>query len=134
LTAAPALLFDLDETLVVDEAALVASFRATAALGSEARSEIDAPRFAEAVRRLARELWHTAPEYPWAKAIGIASGEALWGRLEGEGPELAALREWAPGYRQAAWEAGLTSQGVDDPVLASALARRFADERRSRMC
>jgi putative hydrolase of the HAD superfamily len=132
LSSALALLFDLDETLVVDEAAIVASFRYTAVLAAEAHARLDAPELAATARRRARELWHSAPHYAWARAVGIASGEALWGRLEGDG-EVAELRAWAPEYRAATWRDALADQDVDDPGLAHSLALRFAAERRSRM-
>jgi phosphoserine phosphatase len=131
LSGAPALLFDLDETLVVDEAAAMASFRYTAVLAAEAHARLDAPELAVAVRRCARERFRAAPWYPWAKSIGIASGEVLWGRMVGD--ELDELRAFAPAYRRGAWEDALAAQDVDDPSLAHSLALRFPAERRSRM-
>jgi phosphoserine phosphatase len=131
LSAAPALLFDLDETLIVDEASMVASFRSTAVLAAEARSELDAGELAVAVRRCARARFQAAPWYPWAKSIGIASGEVLWGHMAGD--ELDELRAFAPAYRRGAWEDALAEQDVDDPDLAHSLALRFPAERRSRM-
>ena len=131
MSAAPPLLFDLDETLVVDEVAVVASFRSCAVLAAEAHHRLDAHALAAAARRCARARFHAAPWYPWAKAIGIASGEVLWGRLEGA--ELEAVRAFAPAYRRGTWEDALAAQDVEDPLLAGSLATRFAAERRSRM-
>jgi putative hydrolase of the HAD superfamily len=131
LSAAPALLFDLDETLFFDEAAVVASLRYCAVLAAEAHQRLDPHALAAAARRCARARFHAAPWYPWAKRIGIASGEVLWGRLDGA--ELAEVRTFAPGYRRGTWEDALAEQGVDDPSLAHSLALRFPAERRSRM-
>jgi phosphoserine phosphatase len=95
-------------------------------------SGVDHEALAVAARTRARELWRAAPTYPWCRRIGIASHEALWCRFEGDGAELAALREWAPAYAREAWRLALAEQGLDDAELAGTLAARFADERRAR--
>jgi hypothetical protein len=51
-----ALLFDLDDTLMVEEQAAVAAFGATA-LVAATQHEIDAARLAVDARSRARELW-----------------------------------------------------------------------------
>jgi len=121
-----ALLFDLDETLVVDEPAVVGAFAACAAT-----TWLDAPALASAARRCARARFRAAPWWPWANDIGIASGEVLWAPLEH--PSLAEIRAFAPAYRVGAWADALAEQGVADDALARSLADRFVDERRARM-
>jgi putative hydrolase of the HAD superfamily len=88
-----AVLIDLDDTLIVEEAAAVATFAATAGVAAE-RHPIDAAALAMNAR--ARALWRAAPTYPYCQRIGISSWEGLWCRFEGEAGELRALREWAP--------------------------------------
>ena len=124
-----ALLFDLDDTLVVEEAAAVASFQATARAATE-RHEVDVARLAVDARARARELWWAAPTHPYCRRVGISSWEGLWCRFEGS--ELEALRRWAPEYRREAWRLALADQGVDDGALAEELGERFGIERRAR--
>jgi putative hydrolase of the HAD superfamily len=126
-----ALLFDLDETLIVDEQAVVAALEATAGLARE-RHDIDPSALARATRTRARELWRTGPEHEYCMSIGITSSEGLWCRFDGDRPETRALREWAPGYRRSAWRLALADQGVIDGPLSEELAERFGLERRAR--
>ena len=125
-----ALLFDLDDTLVVEEPAAVAAFEATARAVSD--HDVDVTRLAVDARARARELWYAAPTHPYCRSIGISSWEGLWCRFEGEAPELRALRAWAPRYRREAWGVALARQGVEDPELAEDLGERFGVERRAR--
>jgi hypothetical protein len=75
-----ALLFDLDETLVLEEPAAVAAFEATA----RSVPGIDAARLAVDARVHARALWRAAPMHPYCRWIGISSSEGVWCRFEGE--------------------------------------------------
>jgi putative hydrolase of the HAD superfamily len=126
-----ALLVDLDDTLVVEEAAAVASFAATARAAAE-RHTIDAAALAIDARARARELWRAGPTYPFCQRIGISSWEGLWCRYEGDGDELRALRAWAPEFRREAWRRALADHGIEDDALASELGERFGAERRAR--
>jgi putative hydrolase of the HAD superfamily len=132
LSAAPAVVFDLDDTLVADAASIAAALRNTAALAAEMQEGVEPAALADSVRRRARELWHAHPLYPWAKRIGIASNEALWSRFGGDGDELAQLRAWAPEYRRRVWELALEDHGIFHPSMADSLAARFGTERRAR--
>jgi putative hydrolase of the HAD superfamily len=126
-----ALLFDLDETLVVEEPAAVQAFAAAA--GHAARlHDLDARELAMAARAHARELWWAAPTHPYCRRVGLSSWEGLWCSFEGEHADTARLRAWAPAYRREAWRRALAQQGVDDAELAEELAARFARERRAR--
>lgn len=126
-----AVLFDLDDTLVVEEPAAQAAFDATAAHAAT-RHPLDPRRLAQDARACARELWYAGPHHPAAERIAISSWEGLWCRFAGQDPHMRALREWAPGYRAAAWDAALRRQRVDDPLLAGDLGERFGAERRGR--
>jgi phosphoserine phosphatase len=125
------LLFDLDDTLVVEEPAAVAAFEATARYAA-ARHELDAAILAVAARSRARELWHAAPTHPYCLQVGISSWEGLWCRFEGDEPNTRSLRAWSPAYRREAWSRALADQGIDDPKLGEELGERFGDERRAR--
>jgi len=125
-----AVLLDLDDTLVVEEAAAVAAFAATAAVAAE-RHPIDAAALAIDARVRARELWRAAPAHPYCRRIGVSSWEGLWCRFEGEDGDLPALRRWAPDYRRETWRLALAGQGVEDAALAEELGERFGVERRA---
>jgi putative hydrolase of the HAD superfamily len=126
-----ALLFDLDETLMVEEPAAEAAFLASAQLAA-AEHGIDSETLAPGARNRARELWYAAPTHGYCMRVGISSWEGLWCRFEGEQPDVRALREWSPVYRREAWRLALADQGVDDAQLAEELAERFVAERRAR--
>ena len=128
-----ALLLDLDETLIEEDSAAAGAFEATAAFARACEDRLaDEVALVAAARARARELWSTAPSYNYCREIGISSTEGLWCRFEGDDAATTALRRWAPTYRRATWARALEAQGLDDGVLAEALADRFAAERRAR--
>lgn len=126
-----AILFDLDDTLVVEVASAEAAFLATCVLAQE-RYGVDAEALCQTVRAKARELWHASPARPYCLAIGISSWEALWARFLGDDPNLQALRAWAPTYRRESWARALVEHGIDDLPFAERLAETFPRERRAR--
>lgn len=125
------LLFDLDDTLMVEEPDAVAAFQATARFAA-AHHEVDAPTLALGARSQARELWRAAPTYPYCLRVGISSWEGLWCQFYGEQPSTRSLRAWSPIYRREAWRLALADQGIEDVDLAETLGERFAAERRKR--
>lgn len=128
---ADVLLFDLDDTLIVEEPAAVAAFEATARHAA-ARRRLDAGLLARGARMRARELWRAAPTYPYCRRVGISSWEGLWCRYRGDTDELQRLRAWSPEYRRETWRLALADQGIADDGLAVALGERFGTERRAR--
>lgn len=120
------LLFDLDDTLMVEDAAATAAFEATAR-----HAGLDTAALVASARTRARALWNAFAEHPYCLRIGISSSEAMWCRFEGAAPEIRRLRAWVPEYRLAAWTEALADQGVHDPALAQELADRFGRERRA---
>jgi putative hydrolase of the HAD superfamily len=126
-----ALLFDLDETLVVEEPAAVAAFEATARLAASV-DDVDAAALAGAARARARELWYSTPAHAYCRRVGISSWEGLLCRFEGEEPNTSWLREWSPTYRRDAWRLALAEQGIEDAGLAEELGEAFGTERRAR--
>lgn len=128
-----ALLFDLDDTLVVEEPAAAAAFLATAEVAAERHDDLDAAALARSARSRARELWRAGPAYEYGEAtLGMSSWEALWCRWEGERAEVRMAREWAAGYRVEAWRIALADHAVADIALAEELGERFGVERRRR--
>lgn len=125
------LLFDLDDTLMVEEQAAASAFAATARFAA-LQHEIDAAKLAADARSRARELWYAATTHDYCLRVGISSWEGLWCRFEGEEDEVRALRDWSPSYRQEAWKLAMADQEVDDSPLAEELGERFGVERRVR--
>ena len=123
-----AILFDLDDTLVVDEQAAVEAFLA---VGEALRQshDIDPETLHRTIRRCARAVWHQSPARPWCLAVGVSSWEGLWADFEGDQPEVHLMRAWSPEYRHASWTAALHELGIDDDGLADQLATMFITER-----
>jgi len=127
--ALTAIVFDLDDTLLVEVAAAEAAFLETARLAAD-RYGIDAQALAMAVREQARPLWYASPAREYCLRIGVSSWEGLWARYEGDDPDLKVLRDWAPTYRLGAWSAALDQLQIQDSALALALAEEFPTRRR----
>ncbi len=124
-----AVLFDLDDTLVIDE---VVSRETFASVGRKAAAEygVDADKFVHEAKRIARELWKVGPAHPYCRRIGISAFECLWGHFEGASEDLTRLREWARRYRVEAFSLALKGQDVDRQEAGELLARAFESERR----
>ncbi|MBW2646771.1 MAG: HAD family hydrolase [Deltaproteobacteria bacterium] len=129
--AIKAVIFDLDDTLVVEQASAQDAFLAACALVHK-RYDIDPTELCQTVREKARELWHRSPARPYCVSIGISSWEGLWARFYGDEPNLKILREWAPIYRRESWDRALAEHGVDNLLFADELAAVFQKERRVR--
>jgi len=121
-----AVLLDLDNTLLLEDHATLSAVRRT----SE-RAGADPPTVAAAAARAAEELFGSSSVFSYADEMGIWWGEALWGDFEGDGPGLAALRAFVPGFRQAVWTNALAAAGVVDEALARDLATTYVRVRRS---
>jgi len=114
-------IFDLDDTLIVEQSFAMASLReAIAAFPGvdPVASEADA---LEAVR----SVWRAGADYPVCLELGLASWEGLWSTFDGNHPMLDGVHAWAPAYRVDAWRAVGTWFGVDDPDVAREAAERF---------
>jgi putative hydrolase of the HAD superfamily len=125
-----AVLFDLDNTLLLEDVVTTRAFREAAAVARE-RHGLDALALADAAESEASRRWEAAPTFAHADAIGISPGEALWGDFTGVGAELRALRDFAPRFRQEVWAAALARFGVSDAGLAGDLASAFVRARRA---
>ncbi len=124
-----AIVFDMDDTLVVDMAAADAAFLETAGLAAD-RYGIDAQAMVKAVREQARPIWHASPARDYVMKVGPSSWEGLWARFEANDPNVRILHDWAPTYRLAAWSAALAQFNIHDPAFAQTLADDFPTRRR----
>ena len=126
-----ALIFDLDDTLVIEEASAEASFIETGEL-AQARYGLDPRELHATLRKVCRELWYASPWHPFCKRVGISSWEGLWAEFIGADPNLKELRHWAPVYRFESWQSALRCSGIEDRQLAVELAETFPRLRRQK--
>ena len=124
-----AILFDLDETLIVDHPVSNHALLDCAYHAAETRA-LDAPALAKAAERHATALWKAAPTWPYAERIGHSALEGLWSRYDSRvHPELATLGKRTGGYRLAVWRLALSEQQIVDESLCHRLAERFVRAR-----
>ena len=127
-----ALLFDLDDTLAVDEEVSNETFAHTAAVASS-RFGVEPAAFARDAMTIARELWAQGECRPFCRSLGISAFECLWGEFTGETPELKALRNWSQNYRKEVFAKAIAAQRNDFPIEAGeVLSGEFAATRRVR--
>jgi putative hydrolase of the HAD superfamily len=126
-----AVLFDVDDTLMPDEAAADAAILAVA---QHARAIHNTPPedLRVAVRRVARARFRAHPLVPPDGNFDISSWEALTSTFSGDDPVMTELRAWAPQFRRDVWFDALAECGVADAMLAEQLACLYPTERRNR--
>lgn len=127
---ARAVLFDLDNTLVMEDAATFAAVRSVCAVASSRGADADA--LYAALPLVAEKLWKGSTTVAYVDRMGIWWGEGLWGEFRGEAPELRALRAFVPGFRLAVWTGALAAVGISDEALAAELAETYRAARRAR--
>ena len=109
LVVVSAVLFDLDDTLLVDDDAIEAALLRTT---QRARlAGLDPVVLAAELHRSARELWAAVPMIDYCRRMGISSWEGLCADFPGDDNESRALRAMAPGFRLRAWSAALEGLG-----------------------
>ncbi len=117
-----AILFDLDETLILDEAVCDHAFR-IAALTVTSDSGA-AAQLAMSAARHARALWAglPAPALEYANRIGHSAFEGLWAEYDPAVPAEALLESVILEYRVHTWQLALeTCQLQGDPTRLSGL-------------
>ncbi len=124
------LIFDLDETLMVESVSVKNAFE-QACEPAVRKHSVSAVHLAEAIQHHGRELWHQSPVYPWCLKIGISSWDGLSGNFAGDGKELSKLRDWIvqSQFRATTWLQGLADFDVKDKDLANYLARHLVEVR-----
>jgi putative hydrolase of the HAD superfamily len=127
-----AVLFDLDDTLMPDEAAANEALVATAALAKQWHN-VPPGDLKDAVRRVARRIFRAHPVVaPYDGNFDVSSWEALSSSFQGEDNEMRQLHKWAPQYRREVWNEALAENGFCDPLLADQLSVLYPCERRAR--
>ncbi|HEY5706689.1 MAG TPA: HAD family hydrolase [Terrimicrobiaceae bacterium] len=123
-----AVLFDLDDTLIVDEAVSREAFEAVARYARD-RHGAEAERFARDAAEQAKTLWQNGSCHAFCRSLGISAFECLWGRFEGEG-DLSQLRKWASSFREQVFDHALRQQMIESAEGSRDLAEVFGRERR----
>lgn len=127
-----AVLFDLDDTLIVDDRTIEEALARVCLAWCPPNAQPS--ELADALRCSARALWTSLPSINYCRRMGISSWEGLCSTFPGEQSELGALRSLAPQFRLSAWSGALDAVGVPPGhargELAEALAQAFMHERR----
>ena len=123
-----AVLIDLDDTLMVDEAVSREAFQAVARYARD-RHGAEVERFARDAAEQAKALWQAGPCQVFCRNLGISAFECLWGRFEGEG-DLSQLRKWALSFREQVFDHALREQMIESAEGSRDLAEVFSRERR----
>jgi len=123
-----AIVFDLDDTLVADEAVSEEAFEAVAL--KAAQFGVEAKDFTRDAKMLAHELWQKGPCFEYCHAIGISAYECLWGNFDDKQEEIQKLRAWAFPFREMVFDRALRRQLIDIPALGPELAKEFGKSRR----
>ena len=123
-----ALLFDLDNTLLLEDEVTFGAVRTACGRAAE---RADGERLFAAVVRIADDRWRAAPTLAYADRMGIWWGEGLWGEFKGDRDGLRALREFVPSFRRDVWRDALADCGVVDSDLAADLDDVYRHARRA---
>ena len=126
-----AIIFDLDDTLLIEEAAAKSAMLETCEYAKQV-CHIESVYLLNTLKTTCREFWHESPAREYCLKIGISSWEGLWSRFLGENDELKKLREWSSRYQFNSWNQALLQHGVNDSKLANELMDLFHENRRKR--
>jgi putative hydrolase of the HAD superfamily len=121
-----AVVFDLDDTLIIEEPGVRTSLAQAAALAPGMAVDT----FGDVVLSVAARLWRSGPFQPLAQGLGISSWEGLWSTFEGNHPTVDGLRAWAPGYRAEVWSTALLELGIHHPPLADQMSDAYREAQR----
>ena len=125
-----AVLFDLDNTLLLEDESTERAFRETCAAIAK-RTGADASILAAAAREAAEMLFRASSVFAYADPIGIWWGEALWGEFRGDSAGLRDLRAFVPDFRRRVWGRALAPVRVaDEDDLVDLAVTTFRSARR----
>jgi putative hydrolase of the HAD superfamily len=126
---AAAILFDLDNTLLLEDESTERALRETCATIA-GQSGADAKVLAATARETAEEVFGGSSVFAYADALGIWWGEALWGDFLGDEPGLQAMRAFVPDFRHRVWRGALASGGITDDEVIETASNLFRSARR----
>ncbi|MCM8768164.1 MAG: HAD family hydrolase [Candidatus Omnitrophica bacterium] len=122
-----AILFDLDDTLIVEEKATEEALFCAATLVYQSY-KVSPHLFIQTIKQISESLWLNSPQVAWCQAIGVSAREALWADLKEEIPEEKKLRDWILLYRQMSWKESLSAFRVKDACLAEEMSACYIKE------
>ena len=124
-----AVLFDLDNTLLLEDESTEGALRQTCAAIAE-RTGADLEILAAAAREGADEVFRASSVFAYADAMGIWWGEALWGEFAGDTAGLREMRAFVPEFRRRVWGRALAAAGNAEDNLVEAAINAFRSARR----
>ena len=120
----PVLIFDLDDTLILQDQMTVETVRYCTAF-----LRLDPDIFWKTFQRTCRDAFDELPSADYCHKVGISAQEGLWGNFGGAHPSLNLLRKHLADYRFNAWHRALDHHGFSDPRLAQSIAEDFTSLR-----
>jgi len=127
----PALIFDLDDTLMEQHPADRAAYRAVTDFAQRCCG-VSAEALDAGVQRHGEMLYRNGPMFGYCHALGVGRTECLWGQFTDDIPEIRRLAAWLPEFRRETWRRALTDLGITDEPLVEELVGRFIEERTRR--
>ena len=122
--ALQAVIFDLDDTLLVDEAETRRAMHQTARFFGVRQPE----NFVDTAISRAHEVWQCNPRLDWCRMLGHSALEGLWCDYSGDDDNLNALADWQPRYLREVWKYTCQNCGISE-LCAGSAARHFQTER-----
>ena len=123
------ILFDLDDTLLIEHASVEHALCAAARAAAD-RYECDVATVASLARQHAASMWWASPTHPLCHELGISAMEGLCSTRPGWHRDLSKLQSWLPTYQEAVWREVLRDLRIDDPDLACELRDIYRIHRR----
>jgi putative hydrolase of the HAD superfamily len=124
-------LFDLDDTLIVEYDSAQEAFLATCG-DAKSKYGIEPEKLRDEVMRRARQLWHELPTYEYCLKIGISSWEGLWAKFLGDNENLKELQRLRIEYQVNSWHFALLNFNINNVLYAKELSNIFKNERMKR--
>ena len=116
------LLFDLDDTLLIEENSAKLAFLSTCTIVKR-KYNISVDEFYNKIRSKSREIWYKSPARSYCVKIGISSWEGLWGSFISDREDAKVLSNWIDDYRMQSWNQSLIEVGIKNPQFAEILVR-----------
>ena len=108
-----AVIFDLDDTLTVHQAAYDDSYLVIAKVIA-GHHDIDPAASAFCMPALFLRAGETTPQSEFLRRIGIGGRDLLWGDAGADRPELADISTWLIDFRVSSWRSVLKTHGIYD--------------------
>ncbi len=122
-----AVIFDLDDTLTVHQAAYDASYLVIAEAIARLH-DVDPVAMASCMPAIIRRAGELGPQSDFLRRIGIGGRDLLWGEAGTARPELVDISKRLDDFRVSSWHSVLQGHGIVDGRLTTRLAEQFPEE------